>query len=115
MSFESLISSVLLLRRGMVHHIVLLQFKEGVENDQIMSTMEKLTNLVEVIPGLLEMKHGKNHSPENRHQGYAYGFTMLFENEHARDQYLPHPAHQACVEVLVPLIENVLVFDFTAA
>lgn len=115
MSFVNLISRTPVLREGMVHHIVLLQWKEGVSEGQIEVVMDQLTKLVEVIPGLLEMKHGRNHSPENMHHGYEYGFTMLFEDELSRDQYLPHAEHQVCVEVLVPLIKNSIVFDFTAS
>jgi hypothetical protein len=36
---------------------------------------------------------------------------MTFESVAARDHYLPHPVHQAAVQVVVPRLESVIVCD----
>ncbi|MEB3259385.1 MAG: Dabb family protein, partial [Cyanobacteriota bacterium] len=50
-------------------------------------------------------------------QGFTHGFCMTFRDRAARDAYLPHPAHQRVVELLLPLLEGglngVLTFDFS--
>ena len=42
------------------------------------------------------------------------GAHVSFRNEKGRDVYLPHPAHQEFVKIVIPRVENVLVFDFYA-
>ena len=58
-----------------------------------------------VIPGLLQTHVGPNISP--RGKGYTYGGVMLFENQAALDAYVKHPAHQALLTWLVPLIDAI--------
>jgi len=74
--------------------------------------MSKLQALIGVIPGLVEMSHGENNSTEGLSEGYTHCFKMKFDSVDSRDAYLPHPAHQACVEHLKPLVKQLLVFDF---
>ena len=39
---------------------------------------------------------------------------MTFESAAARDNYLPHPIHQAAVKLVVPQLESVIVCDHEA-
>lgn len=57
------------------------------------------------IPGLLELHLGQNDSP--RGQGYTFIGVMRFTNKAAVDAYVVHPAHQALLAWLVPLIDPV--------
>ncbi len=61
------------------------------------------------IPGLLETSVGENFSP--RSQGYELGGAMKFADRAALDAYADHPAHQALLIWLMPLIDPVEV-DF---
>jgi hypothetical protein len=54
------------------------------------------------IPGLLQTHVGSNISP--RGNGYTFGGIMQFTNKAALDAYVQHPAHQALLKWLVPLI-----------
>ncbi len=57
------------------------------------------------IPGLLETHVGPNISP--RGKGYTFGGIMRFKNQAALDAYVQHPAHQALLVWLVPLIDAI--------
>lgn len=100
----------------MLHHVVLLRFRSDLPEGAVASVFEALRALPEVIAGLREFQGGAYHSSEGLAQGFTHGFTMLFESETARDAYLPHPAHQAVVEQLLPMLEGglagVVAFDF---
>ena len=37
---------------------------------------------------------------------------MTFTNEQARKNYLPHPEHEALKKVFVPLLDDIVVFDY---
>jgi len=63
------------------------------------------------IPGLLETFVGHNLSP--RSQGYEFGGVMKFADRAALDSYGNHPAHQALLVWLMPLIDPIEV-DFEA-
>jgi Stress responsive A/B Barrel Domain len=58
-----------------------------------------------VIPGLLQTHVGTNLSP--RSKGYTYCGIMEFTDQAALDAYVVHPAHQALLRWLVPLIDAV--------
>jgi antibiotic biosynthesis monooxygenase (ABM) superfamily enzyme len=57
------------------------------------------------IPGLLETHVGPNISP--RGKGYTFGGVMRFTDKAALDAYVQHPAHQALLVWLVPLIDAI--------
>ena len=62
---------------------------------------QKIKDLPKQIPGILEFSSGPNISSEGLNQGYTHSFIMTFESEKARDEYLPHPIHQAAVKVVI--------------
>ena len=57
------------------------------------------------IPGLVDVTVGLNLS--ERDQGYTFGGCMQFTSRNAFSAYVPHPAHTALLEWLVPLIDAV--------
>ena len=63
------------------------------------------------IPGLIEAHVGVNISPRNH--GFTYAGMMKFTDKAACDAYNIHPAHQALLQWLVPLIDPVEL-DFEA-
>jgi hypothetical protein len=58
-----------------------------------------------VIPGLLQTWVGPNISP--RSKGYTFGGIMQFTDKASLDAYVQHPAHQALLSWLVPLIDAI--------
>ena len=100
----------------MVEHIVLLKLKSDVTEVQLEILSNALLGMADEIPGIDSITAGTNNSPEGKSQGYAYGFIVRFADEAARDAYLPHPFHrQVAGEHIRPLVEDVLVFDYTVS
>jgi hypothetical protein len=99
----------------MVKHIVLLKLKDGVHPDQTAAVLEGLQALQGKLEGIVDVTGGDNNSPEGKSSGFGWGFVMTFENEAARDAYLPHPDHKAVsAETIRPIVDDVLVFDYSA-
>jgi len=100
----------------MVHHVVLFRFRTDLAEGEVASLFETLSALRQVIPGISGFQGGAHNSSEGLSQGFTHGFTMTFTDAAARDGYLPHPAHQAGVQRLLPKLEGgldgVLAFDF---
>ena len=57
------------------------------------------------ISGLLQTHVGPNISP--RGKGYTFGGIMQFKDKASLDTYVQHPAHQALLVWLVPLIDAI--------
>ena len=99
----------------MVEHIVLLKLKSEVTDGQLETLSDALLGMAAEIPGIESITAGTNNSPEGKSQGYTYGFIVRFTDEAARDAYLPHRFHrQVAGEHIRPLVEDVLVFDYSA-
>ena len=97
----------------MIEHIVLLKLKEGITEDQTQKMMDGLEELKKVIPGMLEVSGGYNNSPEDKAEGFSFGFIVRFKDAASRDGYVPHPEHQNLAKTLVrPLVDDVIVFDY---
>ena len=95
-----------------IRHIVCLKFKPEITNESILKVEKKFPALQQSISGIISIEWGLNNSPEGLNKGFSHCFTVTFENETARATYLPHPAHQAFVEILKPLLDDVFVIDY---
>ncbi|MEZ8102339.1 Dabb family protein [Vibrio bivalvicida] len=96
----------------MIRHILLIKFKQDAEQSEI----NKLRTLFEQMPakieGVVEVEWGLNDSPENKNQDYTHSVLMTFADEAGRQNYLPHPEHDALKEVFRPLLDDIIVFDY---
>lgn len=96
----------------MIRHILLIKFKASAE----LSEIDRLRTLFESMPqkveGVTSVEWGLNDSPEHKNQGYTHCVLMTFANEQGRQNYLPHPEHDALKEVFGPLLEDIVVFDY---
>jgi hypothetical protein len=95
-----------------VKHVVLLKFKEGTTEELITKFFDDVLDLSETVPGIDDYVSGTNCSSEGRSQGMTHGFIMTFSNAAARDAYVVHPEHERFVTMAMPMVENVLIFDF---
>jgi hypothetical protein len=85
-----------------VFHVFAFQWKEGTTEAQKERATKAIRAFQGMIPGLLQTHVGENLSP--RGNGYTFGGIMRFTNKAALDAYVQHPAHQALLAWLVPLI-----------
>jgi hypothetical protein len=99
---------------GKIRHIVLLKFKDGASREQVKAVEDAFAGLQAKIPQIRDFEWGTDISPEGLQQGFTHCFLVTFDDEKARDEYLPHPAHKAFVEVLKPVLDKVLVVDYKA-
>ena len=95
-----------------VKHIVLLKFKEGTTEEQTNKFFEEVLDLSESVPGIDDYVSGANCSASGLSQGLTHGFIMTFSDAAARDAYLVHPEHQRFKASALPLVDNILIFDF---
>lgn len=94
-----------------VKHVGFFKFKPECTPEEIAEVWRVMENLPKEIPGILDLTWGVNDSTEGLSEGFTHSFVMLFVDKAARDNYLPHPVHQAAVDVVAPQLEAVIVCD----
>lgn len=99
---------------SLLRHAVLFSFQEDSYPDGVKAVEDAFRALPGKIPEIHSFEWGTNNSPEGLDQGFTHLFFVTFTSEADREVYLPHPAHQAFVEVLEPHLDKVLVLDYWA-
>jgi antibiotic biosynthesis monooxygenase (ABM) superfamily enzyme len=90
---------------GTVFHVFAFQWKPGTSEAQKQKAAKDIAAFQGQIPGLLQTHVGPNISP--RGKGYTFGGIMQFKDQASLDAYVQHPAHQALLAWLVPLIDAI--------
>ena len=88
-----------------VFHVFAFQWKEGTSEAQKDRATKEIAAFQGLIPGLLQTHVGPNISP--RGKGYTFGGIMQFKDKASLEAYVQHPAHQALLEWLMPLIDAI--------
>ena len=99
----------------MIRHILLIKFIESAEESQLDALREMFEAISSKITGVVSVEWGLNDSLEKLNKGFTHSVLMTFENEEARKDYLPHPEHEALKAVFIPLLEDIIVFDYTTS
>jgi len=94
-----------------VNHLALFQFKPGCTADDIELVRRTIADLPIRIPGIIAFNWSPDVSTEGLTDGFTHSFIFTFESVAARDAYLPHPVHQAAVQVVMPRLARVIVVD----
>lgn len=97
---------------SLLRHVVLFSFKPEASADQVDAVVAGFGQLPAAIPCIVSYEWGTNVSPEGLDQGYTHCFTLTFKSAEDRDAYLVHPAHQAFVATLGPVLNKPLVLDY---
>ena len=95
-----------------VQHMVVVKFKPDISQSSIDEFFVLLREFWGRMPGISYFAGGPYSSPEGLNQGYTHGFLVTFTSPAARDAYLIHPEHQRVVELILPMLDGVLAFDF---
>lgn len=95
-----------------VCHMVLLRFKPRTSAARVADLFAALGRLKQTLPGIVQFAGGPYSSPEGLNQGFTHGFLMRFADVNARNNYLNHPEHERVKQEFLPLVENVIAFDF---
>ena len=99
----------------LLRHVVLFKFKDTSSAADIKKVEDAFRALPAKLPIIKSFEWGKNNSPENLNQGLTHCFLVTFASEKDREAYLPHPEHQAFVEILKPHLDKVTVIDYWAS
>jgi Stress responsive A/B Barrel Domain len=95
-----------------LRHLVLLRFKADAGPQAVAAIERSFAALRGQIDGVRDLEWGTDVSPEGLAKGFTHAFLLSFGDAAARDAYLPHPAHEAFVAQLKPLLDDVLVLDY---
>ena len=98
-----------------LRHVVLFSFKKTSMESDVKKVEDAFRALPSKIKEIKAFEWGRNNSPENLNQDFTHCFLVTFASEADRAIYLPHPAHQAFVDVLKPHLDKVLVIDYWAS
>jgi len=99
---------------GRVRHVVVFRFKDGATDEQVRRVEQAFGALPEKIDVIRDYEWGTNVSPEGLDEGFTHCFLVTFDSEADRDAYLRHPAHQAFVKELKPVLDKAFVIDYVA-
>lgn len=97
----------------MIRHILLIKFNNTVDAGKVEAVRTLFESMADKIEGVDSVEWGVNDSPEGLDKGFTHSVLMTFADEAARQRYLPHPEHEALKQVFVPLVEDIVVFDYT--
>ena len=95
-----------------LRHVVLFKFNDDAGEAQVQKIVDAFRALPSQIDAIQDFEYGTDVSPEGKADGFTHCFLVTFADEQARDAYLPHPAHQAFVKQLRPLLDKALVVDY---
>lgn len=96
----------------MYRHMVLLKFKDDVLLENIDAIFAALLELQSKVPGIVSYSGGPYSSPEGMNKGFTHGFSMDFASEGERDAYFPHPDHERVKNMILPVVDDVIAFDY---
>lgn len=95
----------------MFYHIVLFQWKDEATPFSIYSACAALKAMVGQIPGILDVRVGKNVTQRTPH---THALLVVMESEADLAIYEAHPVHQEVVNThIVPIKQTVNAIDFT--
>src|SRR5690606_2671034 len=94
-----------------VLHMVLVRWNSPLAQDELDRLTSAVNAMPERIPGVLSIGTGPSSSPEGMERGFEWALAITFASETARDEYLPHPAHEPVKELIGTWAAEVLVYD----
>ena len=95
-----------------VRHLVLFDIKRGYEVS-IVSAFDALSAELISSDAMIAYERGTQNSPEGLGNNLSHAFTLTFEDESQRDQYLTHPLHLQFIQSHVEgNLDSVTVFDY---
>jgi hypothetical protein len=92
-----------------VEHIATIETRVGVDPADIDALIAAISALKGQIPGVLDVRVGRNFS--DRAPQVALAGIVTLADRAALAAYGPHPAHQAMLRILVPLAKQVTIVD----
>lgn len=99
----------------MIHHCVWVRFRPEIEAVQRRVLFSEIEALVGRLPGLREVRVGRNARFEDMDHGFDEGFIAVFDDLRALRTYQEDPAHRATGQRIVAAAQGgtqgLMVFD----
>ena len=99
---------------GEFRHIVMFKFKDTATPEQVAAVEKAFAGLPAKIDAIVDFEWGTSASDDGRDNGFTHCFFVTFKDKAGLETYLPHPAHLAFKELALPVIEKLMVLDYTA-
>ncbi|EHN8909279.1 MULTISPECIES: Dabb family protein [Enterobacteriaceae] len=99
----------------MIRHILFITFTDDASPEQINVVRQAFLHIPRQVTGVTRVEWGINNSPEGKNAGHTHCVLMTFADETARQNYLPHPAHDALKTLFRPVLQDIVVLDFMLA
>jgi hypothetical protein len=93
-------------------HAVFFKFTDDADPEAVKEVEAAFAALPSKIDAIKRFEWGMNNSPEKHDDGFTHCFMVTFDSEEGRAAYLPHPDHEAFVDILDPVMDKVRVLDF---
>lgn len=97
----------------MIRHILFIALTDDASPEQINAVRQAFLHIPKRVEGGSRVEWGVNDSPEGKSAGFTHCVLMTFADEAARQRYLPHPAHDALKSIFRPVLQDIVVLDFT--
>ena len=97
----------------MIRHIILIEFKSTAKTSEINELKSSFESMPLKVGGVHSVEWGLNDSPEGKNKNYTHAVLMNFVDAAGRDNYLPHPEHGELKKLFSPILEDLVVFDYT--
>lgn len=94
----------------MIRHIVLFQFKEETGPDTRSEMVQKLKNLKNQIPFIVELEIGEDFMGDT--YSYHVGLNSLFQNQEDLATYRDHPDHVEVVKFIREVCSATVKVDY---
>ncbi|EKS6646033.1 Dabb family protein [Enterobacter hormaechei] len=99
----------------MIRHILFITLTDDASPDDINAVRLAFLRIPRLVKGVTRVEWGVNDSPEDKNARYTYCVLMTFADEATRQYYLPHPDHDALKTLFRPVLQDIVVLDFTLA
>ena len=109
-----MLSSAISQAGGEFRHVVMFKFKDTATPAQVEAVEKAFGELPSKIDTVVAFEWGTSESVEGMNDGLTHCFFVTFKDKAGLETYIPHPAHVAFKEILIPILDKALVFDYTA-
>lgn len=99
----------------MIRHILFFTFSENATPVQKDAVKRAFLSMPADIEGVESVEWGCNNSPEGKSAGFTHCVLMTFQDEAARQRYLPHPEHEKLKLIFRPVLQDIIVMDYSVA
>jgi hypothetical protein len=97
----------------MIRHIILIKFKATAKINEIKELRASFKSMPSKVEGVHSVEWGLNDSPEGKNKNYTHIVLMNFVDDAGRDNYLPHAEHCELKKLFSPILEDLIVLDYT--